>query len=316
MIPVGSFNSCSRYHSIPAATAALPVPRASIDTLDRVKRLIINADDFGLTSGVNRAITELHRAGTLSSTTLMAVASATSQAAALARDLPGLGVGCHIVLVDGAPVLPPSELPTLVDPATGRFRSSLFKFISDAFRERIRPEEIEAEAEAQIARVRSLGLTPTHIDTHKHTHMSPLVLKPLIAAAQRQGIRAIRNPFEPGWSLAATPGAPLLRRVQVHLLKRFQPAFHESMKQSGLATPDGTIGVLATGTLGPSALQAFLRNLPPGTWELVTHPGYNDADLAKAGTRLLAARALEFEAIRTLHFASDIELIHFGQLTS
>jgi hopanoid biosynthesis associated protein HpnK len=279
-----------------------------------VKRLILNADDFGLTSGVNRAIAELSRAGTLTSTTLMAVAGATTEAAALAHELPQLGVGCHIVLVDGTPVLPPSELPTLVDPSTGRFRSSLARFISDAFRKRINPEEIEAEAEAQIARVRALGLTPTHIDTHKHTHMSPLVLKPLIAAAQRQGVCAIRNPFEPGWSLAATPGAPLLRRLQVHLLKRFEPAFRQLMAQSGLATPDGTIGVLATGTLGPSSLESFLRSLPEGTWELVTHPGYNDADLAKAGTRLLTARTLELEAIRNLRFAPEIELIHFGHL--
>jgi len=279
-----------------------------------VKRLIINADDFGLTCGVNRAILELNRLGVLPSTTLMAVASATSEAATLALQLPQLGVGCHVVLVDGSPVLPPSELPTLVDQSTGRFRSSLARFISDAFRERIRPEEIEAEAEAQIARLGSFGLTPTHIDTHKHTHMSPLVLKPLIQAARRQGIRAIRNPFEPGWSLAATPGAPWLRRWQVRLLKRFQPAFHQLMAQSGLATPDGTIGVLATGTLGPSSLQSFLRSLPEGTWELVTHPGYNDADLAKAGTRLLAARALEFEALRELQLSPDIELIHFGQL--
>jgi hopanoid biosynthesis associated protein HpnK len=281
-----------------------------------VKRLILNADDFGLTSGVNRAIAELNLAGTLTSTTMMAVANATPEAAALARQLPQLGVGCHIVLVDGNPALPPSELPTLVDQSTGRFRSSLARFISDAFRKRIRPEEIEAEAEAQIARVRSFGLTPTHIDTHKHTHMSPLVLKPLIQAAKRQGVHAIRNPFEPDWSLSATPGAPLIRRLQVRLLKRFEPAFRQLMQQSGLATPDGTIGVLATGTLGPSSLQSFLRSLPEGTWELVTHPGYNDADLAKAGTRLLAARALEFEAIRDLQFAPDIELIHFGQLAS
>ncbi len=279
-----------------------------------MKRLIINADDFGLTSGVNRAITELHQGGTLSSTTLMAVASATAEAVSFARELPRLGVGCHVVLVDGTPVLPPSELPTLVDPATGRFRSSLFQFISDAFRKRIRPEEIEAEAEAQIARVRSLGVNPTHIDTHKHTHMSPLVLQPLIAAATRQGIRAIRNPFEPDWSLAATPGAPWIRRLQVHLLKRFQPACRQMIEHSGLATPDGTIGVLATGTLGPSSLQSFLRSLPQGTWELVTHPGYNDADLAQAGTRLRAARALELKALHELQLAPDIELIHFGQL--
>ncbi len=279
-----------------------------------MKRLIVNADDFGLTPGVNRAIAELARCGALTSATLMACASATLEASELAPQLSQLGVGCHVVLVDGEPALPASDLPTLVDQSTGRFRTSLTKFVWDLFQGRIRPEEIALEAGAQIARLRTLGITPTHIDTHKHTHIFPRVLAAVVDAATQHGITAIRNPFEPQWSLSATPGAPILRRGQVLALNRFQPIFLTFVSRAGLATTDGTIGVLATGTLDASALASFLQNLPEGTWELVTHPGYNDAGLAAAGTRLLAERELELASLRAMPFGPDVQLIHFGHL--
>jgi len=287
-----------------------------------VKRLIVNADDFGLTAGVNRAILELNRLGALTSATLMALADATTEAASLATNSPSLGVGCHVVLVDGSPVLPATQLPTLVDQTTGRFRPTLGKFVTDLFLGRIRANEIEAEAEAQIARARSMGVSTTesltdsltHIDTHKHTHIFPRVLAPLLRAAKRQQIPAIRNPFEPSWSLAATPGAPTLRRAQVHILNRLRPTFRRLVASSGISTTDGAIGVLATGTLDTATIASLLRAMPDGTWELVTHPGYNDADLRQARTRLLASRETELAALTNLAIPPGIELIHFGQL--
>jgi predicted glycoside hydrolase/deacetylase ChbG (UPF0249 family) len=281
-----------------------------------MKRLILNADDFGLTSGVNRAIIELNQRNAMTSATLMAEAGATEEAATLASSSPRLGVGCHIVLVDGKPALPAAELPTLVDQETGRFRPTLGKFVRDLFLGRIRASEIEAEAEAQITRLHSLGTRPTHVDTHKHTHIFPRVLVPLLKAAKRQRVGAIRNPFEPDWSVGATPAAPPLRCVQIRILDRFRPGFRSLVTNSGLATTDGAVGVLATGTLNAVALASLLRALPNGTWELVTHPGENDADLAHAGTRLLASREIELAALRSASFAPDIELIHFGQLAS
>ncbi|MGB8007293.1 MAG: ChbG/HpnK family deacetylase, partial [Terriglobales bacterium] len=116
-------------------------------------RLIVNADDFGLTSGVNRAIVELHAAGLVTSTSLMARAGATDEAIEMACATPSLGVGCHIVLVDGEPVLPPERIPSLVDARTGQFLHSLTAFLARLFTGRIRGEEIEAEAAAQIARL-------------------------------------------------------------------------------------------------------------------------------------------------------------------
>jgi len=240
-----------------------------------VGRLIINADDFGLTAGVNRAIIELHRAGLLASTTLMAKAAATEEAIELARSAPSLGVGCHVVLVDGEPVISTSEISTLADRVTGRFHATLGSFLRRLLVGRIRPSEIEAEAAAQIALLQSRGLRLTHIDTHKHTHMFPAVLRPVLRAAKAAGIRAIRNPFEPAWSLRATPGALLVRRTEVHSLRLLEPTFRRVVAEEGFTTTDGAIGVLATGTLDSATVTSLLRAMPSGAWELVSHPGKN-----------------------------------------
>jgi len=281
-----------------------------------VRRLVVNADDFGVTAGVNRAIVELHRAGALTSATLMARAGATDEAIGIARSTPTLGVGCHVVLVDGEPALPARDLPTLVDKRTGRFHSTLGAFLQRSLAGRIRAEEIEAEATAQIESLRSRGVALSHIDTHKHTNMFPAVLRPVLRAARKAGIRAVRNPFEPEWSLRATPRAPWLRRAQVRLLRRFEPAFRRVVAEEGFATTDGSIGVLATGTLDAEAITSLLRAMPPGTWELVTHPGYNDADLAQVRTRLRASRQTELEALRCTESFASIERISFASLNA
>ena len=275
-------------------------------------RLILNADDFGLTAGVNRAIIELHRAGVLTSTTLMAKAAATDEAIELARSTPSLGVGCHVVLADGEPVLPAQNLPTLVDTHTGRFHPKLGAFLKRLYSGRIRSAEIEAEGAAQIASLQSRGLRLTHIDTHKHTHMFPAVLRPVLRAAKAAGIRAVRNPFEPAWSLRSTPGAPWIRRTEVSLLRLLEPTFRRIVAEESFTTTDGAIGVLATGTLDAATVASLLRNLPPGTWELVSHPGYNDADLARAHTRLLASRETERQALCATEQFPDFERISFA----
>ena len=287
-----------------------------------MKRLIVNADDFGLTGGVNRAIIELNHAGSLTSATLMAKATATDEAISLANAK--LGVGCHVVLVDGQSVLEPRrDLLRLVDPVrtVGCFEPTLGSFLKSLYFKRSWPlsnrildREIEAEASAQIALLQSRGLRLTHIDTHKHTHMFPRVLRPVLRAARAAGIRAVRNPFEPEWSIRATPRAPRLRQLQITLLRTLEPTFHRIVAEEGFTTTDGAIGVLATGTLDAATLNSLLAGMPDGTWELVTHPGYNDADLAKAGTRLLASREIELQALQTVRIPANVDLIHFGQL--
>lgn len=279
-----------------------------------MSRLIINADDFGLTRGVNRAIVELHQAGVLTSTTLMAKAAATEDAIELALATPSLGVGCHIVLVDGEPILPAAKIPTLVDEKTGRFPASLSAFLIRLFTGRVRAAEIEAEASAQMGLLKHAGLTLTHIDTHKHTHMFPPVLEPLLRAARAAGIRAVRNPFEPEWAVRATPRASLVRSAEVFALRRLGPFFRRMIAKQAISTPDGTIAVAGTGRFNADTVCSLLAELPEGTWELVTHPGYNDADLDKVRTRLRASRDTERMALKEVRNFPAIELVSFADL--
>ncbi len=279
-----------------------------------MSRLIVNADDFGLTSGVNRAITELHAAGLVTSTSLMARAGATDEAIELAGATPSLGVGCHLVLVDGEPILPPEKIPSLVDARTGRFPDSLTAFLLRLFTGRIRAEEIEVEAAAQIAHLQQRGVHLTHIDTHKHAHIFSAVLRPVLRAARAAGICAVRHPFEPEWAVRAAIGAPLARVVQIAALSPLGPRSRKLLTQEGFTTTDGTIAVAGTGTLDAEALRALLRQIPAGTWELVTHPGYNDANLAHVRTRLRASRDIERLALAAIPEVPGIELISFADL--
>jgi chitin disaccharide deacetylase len=283
------------------------------------RRLIINADDFGLTVGVNRAILELNTADVLPSATLMATGRAFRDAVHSAFIQTTLGVGCHIVLLDGQSELHPAELPTLAP--EGRLRSSLSSFTVDLFAGRIASREIEREAIAQIRKVQSAGLTVTHIDTHKHAHMFPRVLGPIIRAARACSVPAIRNPFEPDWSLRLTKDAPTSRRLQVRTLRLFRKRFVRTVRAAHLRTTDGALGVLATGTFDADYVVRLLRNMPPGSWELVCHPGYVDSTLRRVGTRLIQTREAEREALLSALVDPPldiprIDLMHYGEFTS
>lgn len=279
-----------------------------------MRRLIVNADDFGLTAGVNRAIIELHRAGVLTSATLMANAAATLEAIELARSTPTLSVGCHVVLVDGVPVLDGRQQSSLIDRKTGQLYRTLGQFLLRLLAGGIRSGDIEAEAYAQIARLQEFGVHVTHVDTHKHTHMFPAVLRPLLRAARACNVRVVRNPFEPEWSVQATPAAPAVRKWEVGLLRRLEPAFRRIVREEGFATTDGAMGVLATGTLDTSAVTSLSAAMPEGTFEMVTHPGYNDADLAHAHTRLLASRETERAALSALKGRAGLSMASFAAL--
>jgi hopanoid biosynthesis associated protein HpnK len=285
-----------------------------------VRRLIINADDFGLTAGVNRAIAEANRSGVLTSATMMANARAFSEAAAMTKAQPSLRTGCHVVLIDGDPVS--ANLPTLTN-GSSRFRDSLKEFALAAVRRQISADEIQQETEAQIRKIQSLGITLTHVDSHKHTHMFPHVLRPVLRAARACGIGAVRNPFEPfrartHGALLATPGL-WLRSAGVTAFQMFAAEFRRALKEEGVRSTDGTVGIAATGMLDQKMLFRTLTALPDGTWELVCHPGYSDADLKAAGTRLTASREIELAALTSLETKQalarqKIELISYAEL--
>jgi hopanoid biosynthesis associated protein HpnK len=290
-----------------------------------VRRLIINADDFGLTSGINRAIVEAHQHGVVTSATLMATGRAFDEAVKMARTAPQLSIGCHVVLVDGEPLLPAPQVPTLLAAAgqERHFRNSIGEVAAAALRGRIDPAQVEAEATAQMRKLQTAGLALSHFDTHKHAHMFPAILRPLLRAARACGVRALRNPFAPMKPLAF---AHLLRRPrlwkrysEVTALRRLLDNFRSAAQEEQMLTSDGTFGIVATGALDEQLFEAIVGSVPEGTWEFVCHPGYNDSELNSVRTRLRQSRAQELrvltsEAARQALQRHGVELISWKQL--
>jgi len=296
-----------------------------------VRRLIINADDFGLTAGVNRAIAEAHERGIVTSTTLMANARAFDDAVGLARSLVAkdahLSVGCHVVLLDGEPLLQSKQVASLLQPNSdngrNRFRDNLNDFAIASFRHMLAPDEIEAEAAAQIERIQAAGVQPSHFDTHKHAHMFPAVLRPLLRAAKACKVQAVRNPFGQVWPL---PMSSILRTrqlwkrlAQLNVLRNFATKFRREVESHGLRTTDGSLGVLVTGVLDLKLFTAIADNMPQGTWEFVCHPGYSDADLDQVQTRLRHSREQELQLLtspeaRDVLRQRNIELSSYHEL--
>lgn len=287
-----------------------------------MRRLIINADDFGFTSGVNRAIVEAHQHGVVTSSTLMANGAAFGEAAELAKATPGLSVGCHVVLTDGKPVLNADQLPSITSGST--FRDGMGKFAARAIAGNMNADEITTEATAQIRKIQSAGIDVSHIDTHKHTHLFPSVLRPLLLAAAACGVRALRNPFGPGLPLRSSRllSRPSLwtRYAEIRVLRSFAGKFREAVDREGFTTPDGTLGIVVTGALDETLFYAIARSIPEGIWEFVCHPGYNDAELQTRKTRLRESREIELHvltlpAAREVLSQEGVELISYRDLT-
>jgi chitin disaccharide deacetylase len=282
-----------------------------------VRRLIVNADDFGLTSGVNRGIIEAHERGIVTSATLMARGAKLQEAVDLASRTPQLSVGCHVLLVDASPVLELQRVSTLATGNSGepRFRDSLVSFAGLAIAGRLDEEQIEAEITAQIRKLQTAGIDVSHLDSHKHTHMFPAVFRPLLRAAKMCGVAAVRNPFEP---LLFAGTKNWKRRFQLGILRSFRATFRKALKESGVITPNGCVGIVATGGLTVDTFRELIENLPEGTWEFVSHPGYNDAELDGIKTRLRDSRKNELAIltspqIKDLLRREQIELISYRE---
>ena len=271
-----------------------------------MRRLIVNADDFGMTKGINRAIVKAAGQGIVTSATLMATARAFDNAVTQATQLGSrVSIGCHVILLDGTPALPPRQISSLLQPSNGpnapEFRIKLGDFARAALSGKLMPEQVEAEAVAQIKRLQDSGINVSHIDCHKHAHMFPAVLRPLLRSAKSRGVRAIRNPFG---RLFPLPFGRILRNprmwrrvAELGVLSKFCASFKREVESHGLRTPDGSVGVLDTGTLDLESFMTIVDTLPEGTWEFVCHPGYNDAELDQVRTRLRQSRERELEII-------------------
>jgi predicted glycoside hydrolase/deacetylase ChbG (UPF0249 family) len=189
-------------------------------------------------------------------------------------------------------------------------------------RGRFRAEEVEAEAWAQFARLQRAGVEVSHFDAHKHTHMFPSILKPLLRAASAHGISAVRNPFEipelVTFHDARANKALLIRKTATTVLRSMlHRRWLKAVHAAGFTTTDGSLGVTTTGTLDKASLRAMLSQIPQGTWELVCHPGYNDRELATVRTKLRESREVEMTALlgitaRELLEEYGAELVPFG----
>jgi predicted glycoside hydrolase/deacetylase ChbG (UPF0249 family) len=270
------------------------------DTPEHGKRtLVVTGDDFGLTPGISRGIVHAHLHGILTHTSLMATAPFVAEAIDLALQTPSLSLGVHLLLVDGKPCLRASKVPTLVNDLR-QFQPTAGAFVRDWCVGQINPTEVERELRAQIERVLSSGLRPTHLDSHKHLHMWPPIFHLVVRLAQEYGIPAVRVAAE-------RPAVTLLREHLHDRGVRSQAIGNLLMVPLAwldrLALPTSGVGSLwfvgrvHTGRLTVDRLKRMVGRLPPGGAELMTHPGFVDAHLASANTRLRQEREHELQLL-------------------
>ena len=280
------------------------------------RRLIINADDFGLCESVNKGIVEAHTKGVLTSTTIMANMPAAEQAVNLAKNLPTLGVGVHLNLTAGKPLCQDNTVKLILD-SQGHFALSPGKLaLASLITGKVRTA-IETELAAQIQWLIDKGIKPTHLDSHKHFHSFPSIFLIVCRLAKRFGISAIRYTFEPKqvsqlpWPVTDRENRKraLLVRIMSKINRWQNPAFFKT---------DALLGVAHVGTINAAFMRAVSLYNTASTAELMTHPGYT-YDLDATRTRLVKQREVELEALcseKTKKFFKDagIKLIHYGQL--
>jgi len=240
-------------------------------------RLIITADDLGLSSGVTRGILQAHRAGAVRSTSLLVTYPGAEEAAALALAEPGLEVGLHLDLVGGAPVTDPARVPSLVD-GDGRFHG-LGAFTARLFTGRIRADELAREVRAQVARARSWGVPALAWDSHRHTHLLAPVTRVVGGVAREEGVRWLRRGVPPAFPHGAKPGLLALASLAAGPFFRGVPGndWYLDLSSWRPALDATAVGLLAA---------------HPGVGEIGAHPGYVDETLALRDT-LVGRRAHE-----------------------
>ncbi|HJT86492.1 MAG TPA: ChbG/HpnK family deacetylase [Bryobacteraceae bacterium] len=267
--------------------------------------LVVNADDFGFTPDVNEGIVEAHREGILTATTLMANGDAFEDAVDRARPVPTLDIGCHLVLVGGASLLTGRPLPATIPQLLGALA-----------RRQIR---VYDELRLQILRILEAGIQPTHLDTHKHTHLAPPVLEAVARLAEEFGIGWVRRPFD--FPLRARrAAAPFARQWTSRTAGLLRPRFHRVLEAHHCRTTDHFAGFQITGRFRTRELVELLLALPEGSTELMCHPGRCGEALRRAPTRLKESREAELEALlaaesREAIGRAGIRLVSYRQLS-
>jgi predicted glycoside hydrolase/deacetylase ChbG (UPF0249 family) len=267
-------------------------------------KLIVNADDFGISEAVNRGIVDAHDRGIVTSTSLMATGSAFEHAVELARSRPRLAVGVHLTLTEQRPLTPALGLVT----ADGTFPPHTAQLLRRTMSRRIPLPDVRRELAAQIRRVGDAGIAISHLDGHQHVHVLPGVARVVADLAAEHGIAAVRYPAERlrGYMLR---NAKYWRRVAeqaaLNLFCRAAPL--ERLRRS-----DGFVGFYFGGRLDEASLATVLDHLPAdGTVELMCHPGADDMRPTGDWQYAWAAEraALMSPRIRQLLLARGVHLV-------
>jgi chitin disaccharide deacetylase len=265
------------------------------------RQLVVNADDFGFTPDVNRGIVEAHRHGILTATTLMANGDAFDGAVRLAREADTLDIGCHLVLVGGRSLVTGRPYP----PTVAKLLAALGRRALDPYR----------EFEAQVRRILGAGIRPSHLDTHKHTHLAPPVLDAVARIGRDFGIAWVRRPFD--FPLGAVGAVPRIERLTSAALTLVRRRFHRVLLREGCRTTDHFAGFQITGRFRTAELVELLARLPTGSTELMCHPGFCTEELRQAHTRLKESREEELRAlvapeVRAAVERNGIELVNYA----
>lgn len=239
-----------------------------------MRRLVVNADDFGFTRDVNQGIIEAHRDGILTATTLMAPGDAFDDAVRVAKENPSLDVGCHLVLV-GSPGFPPTVSKLLQAIALRRIR-------------------VYDELVAQVRRIVDAGIAPTHLDTHKHTHLIPQVLDAVARISEEFKIYWVRRPFD--FPMQAG-GIGFGKRAVSAGFGIVRGRMQRMLAKHGCKSTDHFAGFKITGAYDAADLVAVIRALPEGSTEFMCHPGRCSDELRAAKTRLKESREQELRAL-------------------
>ena len=283
------------------------------------KRVIVNADDFGMSKGITDAVLLAHRYGFLTSTSLMVNMPWAEYAVEQLARAPGLGVGIHLNICQGRPVLPAPEVQSLVDPE-GNFHTPPV-MIQKLWRWQVTGKEIDAEFRAQISWMKQRGLHPTHADSHQHMHIYPVAVRPFVRALKAEGIECARASRFSCW-----PSRGRNRSHEEPILRRLAARSYRTMLQltllAGIESPDSRLSFPAGDDCNRNYVrerwtQAF-EHLGPGTYELDCHPGLFDPDFSPVdrirGQREVELQCLTDPALRAVLEQNEIQLISYGAL--
>jgi chitin disaccharide deacetylase len=282
----------------------------------RLKRLIVTADDFGRSLAVNEAVEEAHTTGILTAASLMVGADAASDAVDRAKRHPGLGVGLHLVVVCGKSVLPPAEIPDLVD-ANGAFDTNL---VRAGFRYFFLPKvrrQLAREIRAQFEAFRTSGLELDHVNAHNHLHLHPTVLGLILSIGRDYGLCAVRVPAEP----VEIPGATPLRvpgRIGNAFLGIWLGLMRKRLRGANVRINDCVFGIRDSGNMVRERMLALLQELPSGVTEIFSHPArgaWDGVEAAAAKYRFEEEfQALVDPAVKSAVTASGATLMTFKDI--